>query len=178
MERRTLEYIARRMEEGAEGRRRRREDGTFMEGERYEGQGEPNERREVRGEIESRRYENEGRVTNHGPDNEERRRIGFTSDKGESKSKSHWNEEEFVGDMEESLYHEVDDIFHYLKIMEKVYKKGYDELASAFYEIACEKFVCAEFLKHQLKKTGHYDASEHKELEHDLEKAKKMFSRI
>lgn len=169
MERRTLEYIARRMEETREARRRRREDGTFMEG-------ESNERNEMRGEIESRRYENDGTVTNHGPDNDKRRRIGFSS--GKSESKSHWNEEEFVGDMEESLYHEVDDVFHYLKIMEKVYKKGYEELASAFYEIACEKFVCAEFLKHQLKKTGHYDASEHKELERDLEKAKKMFRHV
>lgn len=171
MERRALEYIARRMEEDTENRRRRREDGTFME----EGRIERSEQDE-RGETEPRRYERYARTTNHGPDSDERRRIGFSSGKGESKS--HWSEEEFVGDMEESLYHEVDDVFHYLKIMEKVYKKGYDELASAFYEIACEKFVCAEFLKHQLKKTGHYDANEHKELEHDLEKAKKMFKRI
>jgi hypothetical protein len=118
-----------------------------------------------------RRYESTN--AHKGPDDESRRRIGFNQGHGETKS--HWSEEEFVGDMEESLYHEVDDIFHYVEIMGKVYNKGYKELASAFYDIACEKFICAEFLKHQLKKTGHYNASEHEKLEEDLAEARKMF---
>lgn len=182
MDRNAFEYLARRMggynrndgennpNMNAEYRRRRREDGRFMRGntnEQVEIEYTPNGERPT----DNRRY---GRTNAHkGPDDDSRRRIGFGQ--GEAKGKSHWSEEEFVGDMEESLYHEVDDIFHYVEIMEKVYDKGYDELASAFYEIACEKFICAEFLKHQLKKTGHYNASEHKELEEDLEEARKMF---
>lgn len=183
MERRAMEFLARRMEgnnrdtrnenDEMEARRRRRSDGTFMRGNpdgqveiEYTPQGERN--------TDNRRYNKT--YAHKGPDDENRRRIGFTQGKGEGKS--HWSEEEFVGDMEESLYHEVDDIFHYVDIMGKVYKKGYNELASAFYEIACEKFVCAEFLKHQLKKTGHYNPSEHQELEKDLDEARKMFKEI
>lgn len=171
MDRRAVEYLARRLEnynrgsrpedEGdgvneMENRRRRRSDGTFMRGE-----SEP-----VIGDEHSRK-------NNAHYDNESRRRIGFSQ--GKSEDKSHWSEEEFIGDMEESLYHEVDDIFHYIDIMTKVYHKGYDGLATAFYEIACEKFVCAEFLKGHLKKTGHYNPSEHQQLEEDLKEARKMF---
>ena len=161
MDRRAIEYLAKRMEEGQsiEGRRRRREDGTYTRGTTYE---EPHDRPE---RIESHKH----------VDDESRRMIGFTP--GTSRGRSHWSEEEFVSAMEESLYHEVDDIFHYVDVMTKVYNKGYDELASAFYQIANEKFVCAEFLRHQLKKAGHYNASEHKELEEDLEEAKKMFKK-
>lgn len=172
MDRRAMEFLARRLEDnnrrrGAryeneqgdemESRRRRRKDGTFMRG---ESENMPND---------ERRYEQ----NNAHYDNENRRRIGFGS--GKSEGKSHWSEEEFVGDMEESLYHEVDDIFHYVEIMEKVYKKGYEDLAGAFYEIACEKFICAEFLRGQLKKIGSYNSSEHQELEEDLKEARKMF---
>ena len=175
MDKQTLEYITKRMEEGnrrsddldgTEMRRRRRPDGTFMRGTdgeiQYANQNEPN--------VDRRRME-----MHKGPDDENRRRIGF-GQAGEVKS--HWSEEEFVGDMEESLYHEVDDIFHYLEVMEKVHKKGYNDLAGAFYEIANEKYICAEFLKHQLKKTGHYNPSEHRELEKDLEHVRKMFNKI
>ena len=190
MDRKVSELLARRMEgynrgprnddynrdedsNDVEYRRRRRDDGTFMrtgnEGQveiEYTPQGERN--------TDNRRY---NRTNAHkGPDDENRRRIGFHQ--GKTESKSHWSEEEFVGDMEESLYHEVDDIFHYIDVMEKVYKKGYNELASAFYEIASEKFVCAEFLKHQLKKAGHYNASEHQELEKDLDEVRKMFKHL
>lgn len=169
MDRRITEYIASRMEgpnrndsdrdAEIEYRRRRRSDGTFMES-RYEN--------EPRGVIDTRNQTN----SNKGPDDESRRRIGFAQGQGQQ---SHWKEEEFVGDMEESLYHEVDDIFHYIKIMEKVYDKGYDKLASAFYDIANEKYVCAEFLKHHLKKLGLFDESEHKRLEKDLKEVGKMF---
>lgn len=180
MDKSTMEYLARRMEgyrrnarnDGedmdVENRRRRREDGTFMRGAGDEIEYAP------KGEnySENRRY---NRTNAHkGPDDESRRRIGF----GQGESKSHWSDEEFVGDMEESLYHEVDDIFHYVDVMSKVYEKGYDELASAFYEIACEKFICAEFLKNQLKKAGHYNESEHQQLEDDLKEARKMFKRM
>lgn len=183
MDRRAVEYLARRLETGnyrrnsydkndTEMRRRRRSDGTFMRGEgnsqveiEYAPQGERNT---------DARYE--GTNAHKGPDDENRRRIGFADGKGQGKS--HWSEEEFVGDMEESLYHEVDDIFHYVEIMEKVYKKGYEDLACAFYEIANEKFICAEFLRHQLKKIGSYSASEHKQLEEDLDEARKMFKSI
>jgi hypothetical protein len=178
MNRRALEYLARRMEQDDRGRRnmdgdtemrrRRRSDGTFMRG---TGESQMEIEYTPQGE---RNTDNRRRTEMHkGPDDESRRRIGFGQGKGESKS--HWSEEEFVGDMEESLYHEVDDIFHYAEIMEKVYKKGYDDLACAFYEIANEKYICAEFLRHQLKKTGHYSPSEHEELEEDLKEAKKMF---
>lgn len=193
MDRRALEFLARRFEnyrhtrnggydrgEGygqnnetgeVESRRRRREDGTFMRGAgsgqveiEYTPQGERN--------TDNRAY---GATRAHkGPDDESRRRIGF----GQGEHKSHWSEEEFVGDMEESLYHEVDDIFHYLDIMSKVHRKGYQDLASAFYDIANEKFICAEFLKQQLKKIGSYNPSEHQKLEDDLEEAKKMFKEI
>lgn len=182
MDRRVTEFIARRMEgpnrndsdrdAEIEYRRRRRSDGTFMESthdnepqSRYE-----NEYRSeaTRGIIDTR---NRG-GSNKGPDDDERRRIGFGQGEGH---KSHWSEEEFLGDMEESLYHEVDDIFHYIKIMEKVYEKGYDKLASAFYDIANEKYVCAEFLKGHLKKMGMFDSSEHKRLEKDLKEVGKMF---
>jgi len=179
MNNRINEYLARRMEgtdgnDDTEMRRRRRSDGTFMrsnnEGNRrqveYDTQGERNtDARYERGRYETNAHK--------GPDDERRRRIGFGQ--GDSHGKSHWSEEEFVGDMEESLYHEVDDVFHYLEVMEKVYDKGYDTLASAFYEIANEKFICAEFLKHHLKKIGKYNASEHKELEEDLDEVRKMF---
>ena len=170
MDKRITEYIARRMEgpnvndsdrdAEIEYRRRRRSDGTFMETER---ENEPDHPAMIRGMAGS----------NKGPDDENRRRIGF----GQSyhHEKSHWNEEEFVANMEESLYHEVDDIFHYLKIMEKVYDKGYEGLASAFYDIANEKYVCAEFLKQHLKKIGAFDASEHKRLERDLKEVGRMF---
>lgn len=181
MDRRILDYVMRRMdgsyarsrnESRGEARnelesRRRRRDGTFM------GEGQVEIEYEPQGERPTdRRYRMEN--TNHkpGPDSENRRRIGFGQPKNE---KSHWSEEEFVGDMEESLYHEVDDIFHYVDIMEKVYKKGYDDLACVFYEIANEKFICSEFLRHQLKKIGNYNPSEHEQLEKDLEEAKKMF---
>jgi hypothetical protein len=151
--------------EETESRRRRRKDGTFMRGEGGQVEIEYEPRGEGRG----------NRPTAHkGPDDDDRRRIGF-SQRGQGKS--HWAEEEFVGDMEESLYHEVDDIFHYLEVCDKVYKKGYDDLAGAFYEIANEKFICAEFLRHQLKKIGSYNPSEHEELEGDLEHAKKMFKK-
>lgn len=181
MDERAMEYLRRRMmnerspqnernADDTEMRRRRREDGTFMMANsgnqveiEYTPQGERN--------TDNRRY----RTGAHkGPDDENRRRIGF---QGEGHGKSHWSEEEFVGDMEESLYHEVDDIFHYTEIMEKVYKKGYEDLAGAFYEIANEKFICAEFLKNQLKKIGSYNPSEHEELEKDLQQARKMFKK-
>lgn len=171
MDRNVMEYLARRMErnenemnDDVESRRRRRKDGTFMRGEggQVEIEYEPHSER---GRTESRK----------GPDDENRRRIGFTS---KGKGKSHWSEEEFVGDMEESLYHEVDDIFHYIEICEKVYKKGYEDLACAFYEIANEKLICAEFLKHQLKKIGSYNPSEHEELEEDLKHVRKMFKKL
>lgn len=150
--------------EDMEARRRRRKDGTFM-------RGEGGSQVEIEYSPENRGY---NRTNMHkGPDDEDRRRIGFNQ--GHSYTKSHWNEEEFVGDMEESLYHEVDDIFHYSEICEKVNEKGYRELAKAFYEIANEKFICAEFLKHHLKKLGVYNPSEHPELEEDLKYAKKMF---
>lgn len=175
MDRRITEYIARRMEgpnrndsdrdAEIEYRRRRRSDGTFMES-RYENNENPNM---IRGIIDSRNQPN----SHKGPDDEGRRRIGFAQ--GHGQEQSHWNEEEFVGSMEESLYHEVDDIFHYLKIMEKVYEKGYDALASAFYDIANEKYVCAEFLKGHLKKMGLFDSAEHKRLEKDLKEVGRMF---
>lgn len=171
MDRRAIEYLARRMEESRpeiESRRRRRSDGTFMRGEGtyQENRIEYDERDE---------YQRNQTNAHKGPDDENRRMIGFGQ--GQSRGKSHWSEEEFVGTMEESLYHEVDDIFHYVDVMTQVYDKGYDELASAFYQIANEKFICAEFLRHQLKKAGHYNSSEHKELEKDLEEVKKMFKK-
>lgn len=185
MDRNVMEFLARRMEgynRGArnesseiENRRRRREDGTFMRG-NVNGEAEIEYTRQGERPTDNRRYERS--YAHKGPDDESRRRIGFNQGKVESKHKSHWSEEEFVADMEESLYHEVDDIFHYVDIMSKVYNKGYDELASAFYEIACEKFVCAEFLKHRLSKTGHYDPAEHQKLEEDLDEARKMFKNI
>ena len=177
MDDRVAEFLARRMEggnsyESAEARRRRRSDGTFMANERqgqveieYTPQGERN--------TDNRSYNRSyNRTMNHGgPDDDNRRRIGF----GQGHGKSHWSEEEFVGDMEESLYHEVDDVFHYIEICDKVHKKGYEELAKAFYEIANEKFICAEFLRGQLKKIGSYNPSEHKELEEDLKHVRVMF---
>ena len=185
MDRKSMELLMRRMETGsprnddAEMRRRRRSDGTFMR----EGREIEYENTDVRGERYERSEQGErntdvqNRAYAHkGPDDPNRRRIGFTE--GKAKGKSHWSEEEFVGDMEESLYHEVDDISHYLEIMKKVYKKGYEDLACAFYEIANEKFICAEFLKHQLRKIGSYNPSEHKELEEDLEEVKEMFKEI
>lgn len=187
MDKKAIEYLARRMEgndyrdirndsynrtEDTEYRRRRREDGTFMRGSIESNQTEVEHTPQGERNTDAR-----GRGTSYahrGPDDEKRRRIGF----GLGDSKSHWSEEEFVGDMEESLYHEVDDIFHYVEIMEKVYKKGYEELACAFYEIANEKFICSEFLRRHLKKIGRYNPSEHKELEKDLEEAKEMFKEI
>ena len=186
MDRRSMELLMRRMETGPSRgnfdvesrRRRRRSDGTFMTSDReieYEntdarGRYEHSEQGERNTDVQNRAYAHKG------PDDPNRRRIGFTE--GKAQHKSHWAEEEFVGDMEESLYHEVDDITHYLEIMKKVYKKGYEDLAYAFYEIANEKFVCAEFLKHQLRKIGSYNPSEHKELEEDLEEVKEMFKEI
>ena len=180
MDRRAIEYLARRMENyrgvrsdehdepgETEARRRRREDGTYMKG-----TGESTVEEKPERSVETRPY---GASRLHkGADDESRRRIGFA----QGDRKTHWSEEEFVGDMEESLYHEVDDIFHYLDIMTKVHRKGYSELASAFYEISNEKFICAEFLRQQLKKIGHYNASEHQQLENDLEEIKRMFKEI
>lgn len=170
MDKRITEYIARRMEgpnltdddrnAEIEYRRRHKLDGTFATSEH---EFRPEHEGIIRGTG----------MTHHGPDSEQRRRIGFAE--GYEHEKSHWNEEEFVANMEESLYHEVDDIFHYLKIMEKVYDKGYDGLASAFYDIANEKYVCAEFLKRHLKKIGMFDEAEHKRLEKDLKEVGRMF---
>lgn len=101
----------------------------------------------------SRHHEYRGEHSPREPRREDRWRSR------EHKSDSYRNRrnaasEDFIEDLEESLYKELNDVLRYCDMSKEAEDEGLYEIAAGLSEIAKEEFTHATFLNHHLKRMG------------------------